>query len=642
MTGSGGSSMTNLFTHHLRQGSEHIRLRKLSPPPTLCKFAFAMLLVGLAFALTYTESPNTFSAYDVKAILVLGAAVNVPLLVGSLFLLRRSKLIANAILSLVVLASVATAYIIHTDLYAAENRLDLITVCVAALFVLFVSFLVIDQQRWGGGTLSAVALIGLGTVLGGHFLERHGPLDVKTVLVLGAAVNVPLLIGSLLLFQRSKLIANTLLSLVILASGTTAAYIIHTGLYVAENRINLITVGVAAMFVFLVAFRAIDQQRRGGIMLSAVTLIGLGTVLGGQFLESHDPTTAITAAEAVEVDMSNIQHISFRAKPNLYFISFESLIPRSLLKKHYGTGTSPFHDLFEANFRRFPNFFSDDIYTLPSLNMILALDKEMFIKSNKEYRYSLFSGIQPSPLLNILRINGYETGSYYHSAYLGEHKGPYIDYYINREGSVCSLLDVTIRPIAFWGYCASLGEARRQSLARYFEYLEHFESLTANERPRFLMAHIEVPGHSANNFRYDDRAQRNAEIERYIQSLHNGTATRYLKAILEHVKNNDPNAILYVYGDHGPGISRGMSLEENPTFFIQDRLGVLGGVYPPDACATYLDETLSKGYMTTLDGVHAILRCLSGGQSALRTPREFPIILHEHISTRSYKEFLYE
>ena len=133
-----------------------------------------MLLVGLAFALTYTEAANTFSSYDVKAILVLGAAVNVPLLVGALLLLRRSKLIANAILSLVVLASVATAYIIHTDSLCCREpafRVNLITVCVAAFFVLFVAFRVIDQQRWGGVTLiihtgpSAVALIGLAAIV---------------------------------------------------------------------------------------------------------------------------------------------------------------------------------------------------------------------------------------------------------------------------------------------------------------------------------------------------------------------------------------------------------------------------------------------------------------------------------------------
>ena len=498
-----------------------MRLRKLSPP--LYKFAFAMLLVGLAFALTYTEAANTFSSYDVKAILALGAAVNVPLLGGALLLLRRSKLIANAVLSLVVLASGMTAYIIHTDLFAPENRVNLIMVGVAALFVLFVAFLVIDQQRWGGVTLSAVALTGLGIVLGEHFLKRYD--------------------------------------------------------------------------------------------------------------EHHDPTTP------VEVDMSNIQPVSFHEKSNLYFISFESLIPRSLLRKHYGLDTSSFHDLFESNFRRFPNFFSDDAYTGASLNMILALDKEMFFKSSAEYWSNLFSGVQPSPLLGILRNNGYETRSYYRSVYLGKYKGPHIDHYTNRtDFSVCSLLDAAIQPIAFWGYCAFPEEARWRSFAKYLE------SLTANERPQFLMAHIGVPGHTDNRFHYGDQAQRNIEIRRYARRL-DGEATRYLEAILEHLKNNDPDAILYVYGDHGPQIYKGMSFEDNPTLFVQDRLGVLGGVYPPDACATYFDETLSEGYMTTLDGVHAILRCLSGGQSALKTPRELAIRAHHHDLhdiTRSYREFLYE
>ena len=446
-------------------------LRKLSTShllaPPLYKFAFAMLLVGLAFALTYTESADTFSTYDVKAIPVHGAAVNVPLLVGALFLLRRFKLIANAILSLVVLASSATAYIIHTDLYSdPENRLNLITVCIAAFFVLFVAFRVIDQQRWGGVTLSAVALIGLGIVLGGYLLE--GP----------------------------------------------------------------------------------------------------------------DSTTS------VEVDMSNIQPVSFQEKPNLYFISFESLVPRSLLKKHYGLDTSPFHDLFEANFRRFPNFFSDGDNTRDSLNLILTLDKEMFSKSIHDYGDVLFSGVQPSPLLDILRNNGYESGAYYRSAWLGRYKGPYIDHFTTHDdrSNICIALDNEIQSIAFWGYCVFSKDVGWRYLAGHSthsaEYFEYYKSLISNERPQFLMAHIEVPGHTGGHFRYYDRAQRDAEIRRYSETL-NDLAIRHLEAILEHLQDNDPDAILYLYGDHGPWLSRGVSFEDNPTFVVQDRLGVLGGVYPP-------------------------------------------------------------
>ncbi len=498
-------------------------LRKLStlPPssPPLYKFAFAILLVGLAFALTYTESANTFSTYDVTAILVLGAAVNVPLLVGSLFLLRsaRLKLIANAILSLVVLASGATAYIIHTDLYTAENHYSLITICVAALFAMYVAFRVIDQQRWAGVAFSAVALIGLGIVLGRHFLEHY------------------------------------------------------------------------------------DSTR------------------------------------PVEVDISNIQRLSFRKKPNLYFISFESLIPRSLLRKHFGTDASLFHDLFEAHFRRFPNFFSEGTTTRDSLNLILALDKEMFAGASYKYRYNLFSGVQPSPLLDILRNNGYETRSFYHSTWLGRYKGPYIDHYTNRtDPSVCGYLSSSIQSIAFWGYCTLPRGVGWRSLAKYIEYSK---GLIASDRPQFLMAHLDGPQHTFNDYRYHDQAKRNAFISRYTRSLRNGSAVRDLEAILEHLKHNDPDAILYVYGDHGPGLSQGVSFEDAPTFVVQDKLGVLGGVYPPDACATYFDETLSKGYMTALDGVHAILRCVSGGQSVLKTPR-VPAIPYD--TNHSYEEFLYE
>ena len=186
--------------------------------------------------------------------------------------------------------------------------------------------------------------------------------------------------------------------------------------------------------------------------------------------------------------------------------------------------------------------------------------------------------MQPSPLLSILRNNGYETSSYYpHSTYLGRYKGLYIDHYTTHKGTgVCSLLDAAIQPIVFWGYCAFSREAGWRSLA---EYLEYYKSLTTNERPQFLMAHLEAPGHTHNPYRYDDQAQRNAAIRRYSQRL-DGDATRYLEATLEHLKNNDPDAILYVYGDHGSWLSRGVPFEDDPTFVVQDRLGILGGVYP--------------------------------------------------------------
>ena len=51
-----------------------------------------------------------------------------------------------------------------------------------------------------------------------------------------------------------------------------------------------------------------------------------------------------------------------------------------------------------------------------------------------------------------------------------------------------------------------------------------------------------------------------------------------------------------------------------------------------------------KGYMTTLDVVHAIVQCLSDGQSPLLEPRRdrfwTPGLAEDH--SYAYKEFLYE
>ena len=72
----------------------------------------------------------------------------------------------------------------------------------------------------------------------------------------------------------------------------------------------------------------------------------------------------------------------------------------------------------------------------------------------------------------------------------------------------------------------------------------------------------------------------------------------------------------------------------------------MGGVYPRDRCAEYFDEAESRGHiMTTLDAVHAVLRCLSGGQSALVEPRPGRLWGDEKVIPGwedGYEEFRYE
>ncbi len=511
------------------------------------KFLFAALLPVLAFVVTYADSPGAFSDSDLRGILVFGSVVNAVLLIGPLFFLRSH--LVNVVLSLVVLAGIATTYIIHTDLYFPENRVALAASCIAAYFVLFVSFRVIDEQRWGGVVLSAVALLVTGIVAAGNF--RGTPLDIP----LGTPLDIPL-----------------------------------------------------------------------GTPLD----IPLGPPLDTESLD--------------EVAMTNIRDISFRDTPNLYFVSFDALMPRSLLNKYLDLKNTEFHDTFDANFRRFPNFFANDVFTTASWNSLLSLGRRLDYRLQKELKRqgvnsgsSLFAGQLPSPLLRILRKNGYEITSTAWSSYLGGQSGPYVDHYIiPLRNSVCDLLDATIRDVSFWGYCRFYGGREKETLI----VTEQVIKVSAKDGPQFVMAYMPNPGHvSDKSFRYGDAVHLEKFRSRYLSRIKE--ATIRLERIIRHLEENDPDAILFVFGDHGAHLTgKAVRLEDDPTFYIQDHYGVLGGVYPRDRCTESFDEASREGYMTILDAVWAILSCLSG-ENTLNDLRKYrsPFSLP---SPYPYKEFLYE
>lgn len=161
------------------------------------------------------------------------------------------------------------------------------------------------------------------------------------------------------------------------------------------------------------------------------------------------------------------------------------------------------------------------------------------------------------------------------------------------------------------------------------------------------MAHFYMPGHTGSAFRYDNERRFRGYRSRYLDG--SGYVAYLLSILLHHLNKHDPQAILLVYGDHGVFLSRNVAFADAPEFVVQDHYGALGGIHPPDACAQWLDQAQEQlGYLTVLDTVHAVLRCLSGGESVLRaTPKEHSmvggwqgVVPDGHL--RAYTEFLYE
>ena len=474
----------------------------------LFKLTFATLLIALALASTYTASASDFSVADLKNILALGGVVTAAFLLLTLRIafVARSTGGVNAVLTLGTLASVGTAHVVHTELYLGGNWVVLILLSIAAGAALFVAFRIIDEQRWGGVVLSALALMGLMIVIDNHRMGRGAP------------------------------------------------------------------------------------------------------VFG---------------------DLTNIREISFQETPNLYFVSFEALVPRALLNKHLQLDTTDFHDLFEERFRRFPNFFVNAFASRHSFYTILSLDPSVYpsqraalkAKGNDADPFWL-SGQNLSPLFGILRDNGYEITTIFENARFGLKKGPYVDNYIMPyKHTVCDLLDPKIQALSFWGYCLRIDlEGRRWDDPSRHLTVASIMKVDVSGGPQFVMAYLKYPGHVTRSYRHGDASAFSAYQARYLER--SNLAAGSLDAIIRHLEENDPDAILLVYGDHGTMASQGVKFADNPAFVVQANYGVLGGVYPRETCAAWFDEAeAAQNHLTVLDAVHALLRCLSGGERALAQPR---------------------
>ena len=485
--------------------------------------------------------------------------------------------------------------------------------------------------------------------------------DLTGILVHGAVVSsVPLL--AVLVVLRSKTSANVALALVTVA-GVLTAYVVHTELFYPENLAVLIGICGAGAFALFVAFRIVDELRWGGTMLSAAALAAIGMIVAPALMGDDN---VVAGQPAWLGEESNIRSIMFRETPNVYFVGFESLVPKSIMQSQMGIESTDVHDLFDSEARRFRNFFANAPSTETSFNTLLSLDDSVFM----EYRRrvgdpGLFSGQWPSPLIKIMKENGYETTSIYNNRYLGYPKGQHVDNYFISGFSVgiCSLLDGNVRSMGFWGYCTidfKKGECPlNKTLYRFavWGYCKVFGSIVGRgstdlmvhhltsvggEKPQFVIAHVPTPGHTPPGFQPQSRDQVAAFAEGYQRGANR--AAIYMRQIIDHVKNNDPEAILFMFGDHGAFHSlRPITFEDDPRFFVLGRYAILGGVYPPDRCAEYLDEAESRGYMTTLDAVHAILKCLSGGESALVESRNHQLrIFGDATFQVDPKEFLYE
>lgn len=557
------------------------------------KLSFAILLIVAALGFTYTGSDGDFPPAESHLVLLQTVGVSGLLLVGAL-VLPWGRGVSNATLALVTVAGVFTGYVVHTELFHPENRIWMIPMFAGSVFTLFTAFRVIENVRYGGIVLTGAAA--LAVVAAGW--PEVGP----------------------------RLLAGMRSPRGLLYVGSPAMWIL----------LVLAGAGVA-LVLYLLSRRGVRPLRSGGLALVAAASFLAMLILVLRFVFGEGESGYYSDGWE---DHPNVRSVTFKQRPNLYFVGFDSITPDAVMRKHMAIGTTDFHLLMKSEMRGFRNLFANAFPTKHSINTMLALDQDIYLEVQDTVGWpSYFAGRNLSPLIWLLKQNGYQTTSIYQNTYFGHSQGPHIDNYaVYNNSALCSLLDGVIRPLAFAGYCWNR-EPERLTAA---DFLVRRLSGVDRAIPQFVIALFGLPDHTPKTFDYENQEDR----ERFVSDFERrfNRAAIYLEQIIEHLKANDPDSILFVFGDHGPWLSRGLQVEDDPAFFLQDRFGILGSVYPRDRCVPQLDEAERKGYMTSLDVVHAVIECLSDGQSALLEPRRDRFWANDLPADHSYdyEDFLYE
>ena len=375
----------------------------------------------------------------------------------------------------------------------------------------------------------------------------------------------------------------------------------------------------------------------------------------------------------------NIKIVDFKQKPNVYFISFDAMIPVSLAKKYLNIDNLSYQNFTkEKGFYRFRNAFSDGTYTRYGLNKLLAMDHDYFTVLEKQNKYSsLFVGLSPSPAFEIFKANGYTTNTYFRDLHMGYKKGPHVDNYKATYNSYFGFCEnhPTINALyfGFFGACRlswnSVGvpnlfteanvSIRNSSAA--FDYvnfvLRDFTRQLSVGKPFVAFMHIISPDHTPNTYK---PSQFKEYRQKFLVTIRDETRP-LMENIFNFIQANDPNAFIYFYSDHGQGLSRliyGNEFQElnkkNKEFYIQDRYGILAAFYPPDVCAEYLDAPMMKPFVTNTMVLRQVIRCLADGEDPVIAPVEYR--LHPYYGEKEagdlsghqgdepgyYEDYLYE
>lgn len=392
-------------------------------------------------------------------------------------------------------------------------------------------------------------------------------------------------------------------------------------------------VGLAALLFFLCRTLV---KKPAVVSVISILYIGMISVQVIGFLGTKEPGRQGSAP-------GNFEQVVYQSKPNVYLLSFDAMVSPGVAAEYLDLPEPDFvSELEQSGARIFKNTFSDGDSTQPSLNTTLYLDPTIW-RQNLDRSNLAFSGVAPSPVFEIFRNNGYKISTYYAGIY--RLHGPYVDEYITREAaqSYCTFA-------LPWFYFQHLGycQFRENVIVRVFpnigeraqvfdrQIIDNFVGRANDGQPWLNYIYTYAPGHTDSDYSNSQN-----QLERY-QARYKASqlqTTDYMRSMLYAIRTNDPTGIIYVFGDHGAWLSRGVGLSaDTAEFVIRDRHSVFSAVYPGDVCESYLGHREGEAFVTPSLIIRQLITCLSGGND----PVDREIDYSGPYDNYGFEQFVYE
>ena len=456
-----------------------------------------------------------------------------------------------------------------------------------------------------------------------------------------------------------------LFSIILLTIFTSINFIsfklVNYGFINSQGSFSKLIILFLFIFVFFIISKRVFERKNIIFILISILLISISSGIS-IFLKEHNYLQ--------NVNPSNFPLIpKFEKKPDIFLLGIDGLIPLSMLKKFYYDYSSL--KIKTENFHDIKNSFAPKTPTEFSFKNIMNISQNY-----PNLKKQAFLGQQNSLLFEIFKKNGYNIHTGFSINFFGSSKGQHIDKYIvyDNSGSYRSSI-ACLDKSRFLFLPKYLSLCRSNSINRIisnFIYVffpsqkskSEFSSETSfllphlnkTKNPKLLLYHsLKYTGHTASDYDHSNQNQRQNFSKHYIDKYKK--AFLFINETFKYIKNNNPNAIVLFFGDHGSFLY----IKDNDKFLNQDQFllpqerdflldrHAIRQLYLKTNNSCISENKYSQIYSTTSREIANIIFCLSSDKEDVQrlfyafNDKRYSTDEHGHKEVFiDWKDYLYE